>query len=143
MSCVLSNLSLGLKLRGHILYLSLPNDFRISLRQHSYCHHNNNKTVFLFLLRHVQINLKIFWPDVLILCLEIINIFHVASGGFGSFGLMNIFWKEDYKIGLKYQSLDSSCIWWMMVLGWIYFSNFPININTALISAAVAQCDES
>ena len=49
------------------------------------------KQFFLFLLRHVQINLKIFWPDVLILCLEIINIFHVASGGFGSFGLMNIF----------------------------------------------------
>ena len=44
-----------------------------------------------FLLRHVQIHLKLFWPDVLILCLEIINIFHVASGGFGSFGLMNIF----------------------------------------------------
>ena len=47
LSCVLSNLSPGLKLRGHILYVSLPNDFRISLRQHSYCHHNNNKTVFV------------------------------------------------------------------------------------------------
>ena len=88
-----------------------------------------------FLLLRVQINLKIFWPDVLILCLEIINIFHMAPGGFGSFGLMNIFWKEDYisSVGLKYQSLDLTCIWWMMVLGWIYFSNFPININTALI----------
>lgn len=79
----------GLKLRGHILYLSLPNDFRISLRQHSYCHHNNNKQFLL--LRHVRINLKIFWLDVLILCLEIINVFHIAPGGFGSFGLMNIF----------------------------------------------------
>ena len=86
-----------------------------------------------FLSEHVRINLKNFWLDGLILCLEIINIFHVAPGGFGSFGLMNIFWKEDYIVGLKYQSLDSTCVWWMMVLGWIYFSNFPININTALI----------
>ena len=56
-----------------------------------------------------------------------------SSGWIWIIWVNEYFWKEDYNVGLKYQSPDSTYIWWMMVLGLIYFSNFPININTALI----------